>query len=126
MDQEEGGELTKEVTLEELEATLKWFKKGKSPEPNGWLIEFYLAFFDIIGGDLLKIVEDSRTRGYLETYITSTFIALILKTDNPASYEDFHPISLCNSIYKIIAKIISNMMRPILANHISPEQFAFL
>lgn len=38
VDQEEGGELTTEVTLEELEATLKWFKKDKSPRHDGWSI----------------------------------------------------------------------------------------
>lgn len=126
VEQEEGDELTKEVTLKEMEATLKWFKKDKIPRPAGWSIEFYLDFFDTIGGDLLKIVEDSRIRGYLETVITSTFIALIPKIDNRVSFEDFRPISLCNYIYKIIAKIIANRMRPILSNHISREKFAFL
>lgn len=98
MDPVEGDELIKAVSLEELEHTLKWFKKNKTPRPDGWLIEFYLAFFDIIGEDLLKIVEDLRIRGFLETSITSTFIALIPKKDNPDSFEDFHPISLCKCI----------------------------
>lgn len=35
MDQEVEQELTKEVTLEELEATLKWLKKDKSPGLDG-------------------------------------------------------------------------------------------
>lgn len=126
VDQEEEDDLTKAVTLEELEATLKWFKKDKSPRPDGWSIEFYLAFFDIIGEDLLKVVEDTRIIGNIVSSITSTYIALIPKTDNLVSYEEYRPISLCNCIYKIIPNIIANQMRPILSNHISLEQFAFL
>lgn len=34
--QEDTEDLLKEVTMEELEATLKWFKKDKSPGPDGW------------------------------------------------------------------------------------------
>lgn len=49
-------ELNREFTLGELEATLKWFKKEKIPSPNGWSVEFYLAFFDILGHDMLKLI----------------------------------------------------------------------
>eukprot|EP00253_Pinus_taeda_P016512 PITA_16512 len=121
VDPGEEEDLIKAVTLEELEHTLKWFKKDKSPGPDGWSVEFYLAFFDIIREDLLRIIEDSRSKGFLQNSITSPFLALIPKKDNPDTFEDFHPISLCNCIYKIIA----NRLKPILSNHISPEQFAF-
>jgi len=55
-----------------------------------------------------------------------TFIALIPKSDDPQTFNDFRPISLCNCIYKIIAKIIVNHLKPILSKFISHEQFAFL
>jgi len=111
---------------EELEATTKWFKKDKSPGPDGWTIEFYIAFFDISGNDLLRIVEDCRRNGNIPSAIKSNFIALIPKSDSPTSFNEFRPISLCNCVYKIIAKIIANHLKPILSRHISPEQFAFL
>lgn len=41
------------VTMGELEATIKWFKKDKSPRLDGWSIEFYISFFDMIGQELL-------------------------------------------------------------------------
>jgi hypothetical protein len=34
------------VTKEELFSILQYFKKDKSPGPDGWLVEFYIEFFD--------------------------------------------------------------------------------
>lgn len=56
----------------------------------------------------------------------STSIAHIPKFDNPRSFDDYMPISLCNCIYKLIAKIITNRIKPILSQNISKEKFAFL
>jgi len=126
VEQDDEEDLVQEVTLGELEATLKWFSKDKSLGPDGWSIEFYLAFFDLISSHLLSVVEESRASGCLEVTITSTFIALILKTDNLATFDEFRPILLCNCLYKIIAKIIANKLKPILSKHILPEKFAFL
>jgi hypothetical protein len=44
LDINEAKELYKHVTLIELEAILKLFKKEKSPGPNGWSVELYLHF----------------------------------------------------------------------------------
>lgn len=102
--QEDMEDLMMKVMKEDLEATIKWFKKYKSPGPYGWTIEFYIAFFDILGDDLLKIVEDCKRSGRISLAIKSTFIAVILKSDNPSSFNDFRPISLWNYLYKIIAR----------------------
>ena len=39
---------------------------------------------------------------------------------------DFRPISCCNTLYKIIAKIITNRIKPCLPGIISPSQLAFV
>jgi hypothetical protein len=44
-------------------AALKSFSKDKSPGPDGWTVEFYLHFFDLLGLDLQELVEDSRLHG---------------------------------------------------------------
>lgn len=63
VNQENDMDLNREVTLGELEATLKWFKRDKSPAPDDWSVEFYLAFFHILGEYLLKVVEECRIFG---------------------------------------------------------------
>ena len=50
--EEEVNSILEPVTLQEVEVVLKGFKKDKSPWPDGWPVEFFLAFFDLIGEEL--------------------------------------------------------------------------
>ena len=91
------------ITIQEVEAVLKGFKKDKSPGPDRWPIEFFLAFFDLIGEELTSTAEQARVEGYVSGSINSTFFTLIPKCENPSTFADFRPISLCNIIYKVIS-----------------------
>ena len=77
MEQEQEDDLNCSVTKGEIEGVLKWFKKDKSPGPDGWPIEFFIHFFELIGNDLLLAIEDSRVKGRIYDGFNSTFIALI-------------------------------------------------
>lgn len=51
------------VTEDELLSVMNSFKKDKSPGPNGWMIKFFIHFYDLVKKDLLSMVEESRTSG---------------------------------------------------------------
>jgi hypothetical protein len=102
------------------------FKKERSPGPDGWTTEFFTFFFDLVGSDLLQMVEDSRIKGKISKSLNSTFLVLIPKENNSISFNDYRPISLCNLIYKVISKVISNRMKPFLERSLSAEQLGFL
>lgn len=54
----------------------------------------------------MEVVEESRRKGVDYPLFNSNFTALIPKKEDLGSFEEFRPISLCNFIYKIIAKVI--------------------
>jgi hypothetical protein len=84
------------VTLPEIKNILHKFKKDRSPGPDGWTSEFFLHFFDLVGEDLLQMVEDSRIKGKVIGSLNSTFLVLIPKQQHTLAFSDFRPISLCN------------------------------
>jgi hypothetical protein len=118
--------LERPVTSAEVLEVLKGFAKDKSPGPDGWTMEFFLFFFDLVGQDLLDVVEESRATGAVNKALNSTFIALIPKVNCPSTLGDFRPISMCNLCYKIISKILAKRIQPILSRALSEEQLGFL
>jgi len=58
--------------------------------------------------------------------INSTFLALIPKEANPGTFDRYRPISLCNSSYKILAKLMANRIKPLLQKLITPAQGGFV
>ncbi|PNX57813.1 cysteine-rich receptor-like protein kinase [Trifolium pratense] len=52
--------------------------------------------------------------------------ALIPKVDGPQRLNDFRPISLVGSLYKILAKLLANCLRVVMGSVISASQTAFV
>jgi hypothetical protein len=125
-DEEDNRMLMEEVTLEELKGVMRSFQKEKIRGPYGWTIECFLGFSDLLGQDILRLVEEIRLLGQMPLSLNCTFITLIPKRENSDSLEDFKPISLCNFIYKIVFKVLARRLKRILSDKISSEHFRFL
>lgn len=95
-------DMKKPCTAEEIFLVLKSFARDKSPGTDGWTMEFFLRYFDVIKLDVLEAVEEFRRSGSMTKSLNSTFIVLIPKME-PTTLGDYRPISLCNLAYKIIA-----------------------
>jgi hypothetical protein len=70
---EDSGQIDRPVTKQEIWEILKLFSIDKSPGPDGWTVEFYIKFFDVVGDDLLDLVEDTRIRGRVRGSLNMTF-----------------------------------------------------
>ena len=64
--------------------------------------------------------------GVIPVYMNQILITLILKCRSPESLSNYRPISLCNTTYKIVTKIIVNRIRPFLSELVSPLQATFV
>lgn len=58
--------------------------------------------------------------------LNSSFISLIPKRLNPVMIENYRPISLIGSIYKVLAKVLSKRLARVLDAIISHKQSAFI
>jgi len=98
----------------------------KAPGPDGFSIIFYHTFWATIKRDLKKMLNYTLQKQKLGGTTNSTFLALIPKDTNPSNFSCFRPISLCTSSYKILRKIISNHLKPMLSKLIIENQGGFL
>jgi hypothetical protein len=85
-----------------------------------------LATWEWIGQDVVQLVRNFFQSGIMPAHINDTHIALIPKQLAPLVPADYRPISLCNVIYKIIAKCLANRLKPHLPDYVHQSQQAFI
>ncbi|MCI11738.1 CNGC5-like protein [Trifolium medium] len=93
----------------------------KAPGPDGLNPTFYKRFWLLCGREVIDTCKKWLYEGILPTSLGDTNIVLIPKCDHPKSMKDLRPISLCNVVYKILAKTLANRLQKVLDKCISDE-----
>ena len=74
-------------------------------------IKYFLGILYTVDEVILRVVAVSRKQGNMLGDLNATFISLIPKKDDTNFLDDYNPISLCNNIYKMVAKILANRIK---------------
>jgi hypothetical protein len=64
---------------EEIDQVLQEMPNGKSLDPDGFTVEFFKAYCDIVKNDVCRVVEDSRSSVSILKALNATMITLIPK-----------------------------------------------
>lgn len=111
------------VTLAELTASLKTMNFNKAPGSDGFSVEFYLKFWDLLGPLLLKVINQCFADGELAESMKLSITRLIFKKrGNIKDLKNWRPISLLNVDYKICSKAITLRLAKVLDSIIDPDQ----
>ena len=119
-------ELTSELAVVEVEQALKQMRPLSAPGLDGMSPIFFKSFWNIVGLDVIEASLPVLNTGSIPENFNHTHIALIPKTKNPEKPKDFRPISLCNVLYKLIAKTIANHLKKLMPKLVSKSQSAFM
>lgn len=111
---------------QELHKIIKNMRSNASLGPDGLSAAFYKAAWNWIAQDVTQLVTHFYTTASLQHPLNHTFITLVPKKMQPTLPQDFRPISLCNVIYKLIAKTLADRLKPHLPNYIDHSQAAFI
>ncbi|CAJ2673682.1 unnamed protein product [Trifolium pratense] len=112
--------------MDEVKAAVWDCDSYKSPGPDGINFGFIKDFWAEMQGDIMRFISEFHRNGRLTKGLNATFIALIPKVDSPQRLNDFRPISLVGSLYKILAKVLANRLRVVMGSVISESQTAFV
>ncbi len=111
--------------VEVVEAIGK-LKVGKSSGPDGLIPEFYKHFAPILASLLASCFNSAMERNLLPVSMRCAIITLLFKKGLRQRVENYHPISLTNMDYKILAYILVAHLKTCVDNLIHPSQTAYL
>lgn len=118
--------LLKTFGREEVEKTLRQMASLKSPVLDGFRAIFYQKHWKIVGADVCVVVLSILNGEGMTPKLNSTFIALISKKFDAKCVSGFRPISFCNLFYKLVSKVLTNRLKPIMHDIISSNHNAFI
>ena len=116
-----------ELSVDECRQILKTFSNGKSPGEDGFTVEFYVQFFELLAPDLLKSLNAAYFHGEMSVSQRRGVITLIPKDDaNLVELSNWRPITLLNVDYKIASKAIASRIKNVLPALIHSDQSGFM
>ncbi|CAN1791325.1 Transposon TX1 uncharacterized 149 kDa protein [Linum perenne] len=113
--------------VEEWEVKKAVFQLGphKAPGPDGYAGSFFQRHWELIKEDMVREVKGFFKTAEFSRDWNLTHITLIPKVLAPEKISQYRPISVANFRAKVISKIISTRLKPILPGMISELQAAF-
>jgi hypothetical protein len=88
----------------------------KAPGPDGMPSILFKRFWRIVGDRVTKEVLNMLNGGAIPEDWNNTLVVLIPKTKKPKNLKELRPVSMCNVVYKVVAKVLTNMQKYILPN----------
>lgn len=119
-------DLTKPFTSEEIQCAIMQMHPSKAHGLDGLSPAFYQDHWGVVGKRVITTCLSILNDGANVSVLNHTVVVLILKNKNPQAVSEYRPISLCNVIYKILAKVLANRLKGVLHAVISCSQSALI
>jgi hypothetical protein len=118
--------LTMLPSTEEIKAAVFSLNKDSAPGPDGFGAFFFQHYWDIVHKEVVNAVLEFFTSGWILPGYNSNIIALIPKSPDALSIDQYRPIAMANFKFKIISKIIADRLASIMPSIVSEEQKGFI
>jgi hypothetical protein len=126
LDAESLASLESPFSEKQIQDVIDDLPNDKSPGPDGFNNEFIKSCWSIIAKDVKELIQDFYDEKVALESINSSYITLIHRGDNTVSTNDFRPISLLNSVLKIITKLLANRLQKVILKLVHNNQYGFL
>jgi hypothetical protein len=114
------------ITCEEIEKSLKNSNFASCPGWDGVSYKFIKTMWDSLKVPITKMANEGFNQGFLSPTLRTGLIKLIPKGKNNTRVEDWRPITLLTSSYKVISGVISSRLETALPYIIGRGQKGFL
>ena len=74
----------------------------------------------------MQVFEELHSQNAVFRSLNATFLVLIPRKEGASDVQDFRPISLVGSLYKIITKVLANRLKRVMGKVVSNSQNVFV
>ncbi|RVW40785.1 LINE-1 retrotransposable element ORF2 protein [Vitis vinifera] len=118
--------LEQPFTEAEIHLALMGMNGDKAPGPDGFTVAFWQFCWEFVKEEIVDVFKEFYEDKSFAKSLNSTFLVLIPKKGGAEDLGDFRPISLLGGVYKVLAKVLSNIIKEVLDKVVSPDQNAFV
>lgn len=115
-----------EVSQGEVMAALKHSAPGKAPGLDGLPVELYRRYADVCAPLLSRLYTAIGRLGRVPAGFTDGVIKVLPKGGGEAQVGNYRPITLLNTDYRVLAKVLAYRLKAVQGSLIGPEQTAFV
>ena len=123
---EQAAKLEEMFTEEEILAAISGLSGDKAPGPDGFPLTFWSFSWDFAKDEVLGFFKEFYEHNRFVKSLNATFLVLIPKKCNVEDFKDLRPISLVGGLYKILTKVLANIIKRVMSLIISQAQNAFI
>ena len=110
----------------EIRKALFRMKPLKAPGSDGFHPIFFQRSWQIVWKDLCREVQGWFRKKCVPESLCRALICLIPKKPSPENVKQFRPISLCNTLYKLVTKVMVNRLKSYISEWIFRNQNSFI
>lgn len=111
---------------QEIQRTVMSLGAHKAAGPDGFNGKIIQDNWASFGPAVIHEVTQFFQTSVMPSYMGSSNLILIPKSEESISVTQFRPISVCNFLYKVVSKIIANRIKPYMDLCVSHSQGAFV
>jgi len=126
LSEEDNMELIAPFSLLEIEEVIKTSDGNKSSGPDGFNFVFFKEFWYLLKHEIRILFDQFHANEVIPKSFVSFFVTLIPKVNALMSLNQYRPISLLGSLYKLLAKVLAKRLSKVMNSIISVSQSTFL
>lgn len=106
-------------TLVEVKGVIDSLTKNKSPGIDGLTVKVYRNCWEFIASGLLEFIHDFWQSSSLPDKVKEGIIQLVPKNPDKQRLADWRPLTMLNTLYKILTQLLANRLKLLLSTLIS-------
>ncbi|KAI4886392.1 hypothetical protein NFI96_001747 [Prochilodus magdalenae] len=122
LDQGRSQALDAALSFEEVTEAVFQLNSGRAPGIDGLPVDFFKAFWGVIGEDLFSVLQASLHGQILPTSCKRAVLSLLPKKGDLCLLKNWRPVSLLCADYKILSRCLANRLKGALDTLIHIDQ----